>query len=100
MKLCTKRQQNGWHAVEAPNYKHQITNKSQWSKFQSRKKRFGHSKLKLTICDLEFHLLLGSGSCRVRGKRVGCFLAQFCATIKTCLQHPGIEAVEGGSETP
>jgi len=33
MKLCAKWQQKFGYVVEAPNYKHQITNKFQWSKF-------------------------------------------------------------------
>jgi hypothetical protein len=37
------------YAVEAPNYKHQITNKFQRSKFQTMGKRFGHLKLKFGI---------------------------------------------------
>ena len=42
-------------ALEAPNFKHQITNKFQWSKFQTEEIRFGHSKLKFGIY-LEFGL--------------------------------------------
>jgi hypothetical protein len=47
--LCAKWQQKFGYAVEAPNYKHQITNKFQWSKFQTEEKRFDHLKLKFGI---------------------------------------------------
>jgi hypothetical protein len=53
------------YAVEAPNYKHQITNKFQRSKFQTIGKRFGHLKLKFgiylgfVIWYLEFQSRLG-----------------------------------------
>jgi hypothetical protein len=37
-------QQKFGYDVEAPNYKHQITNKLQWSKFEPEEKRFGYLK--------------------------------------------------------
>jgi hypothetical protein len=37
------------YAVEAPNDKHQITNKFQWSKFQTEENCFGHLGLKFGI---------------------------------------------------
>jgi len=49
MKLCAKWQQKFGYAVEAPNYKRQITDKFQWSKFQTEEKRFGHLRLKFGI---------------------------------------------------
>jgi hypothetical protein len=49
MVVCAKWQREFGYAAEAPNYKHQITNKFQRSKFQTKKKRFGHLKLKLGI---------------------------------------------------
>jgi hypothetical protein len=49
MKLRPVWQQKFGYAVEAPNYKHQITNKFQWSKFQTEERRFGHLRLKFGI---------------------------------------------------
>jgi hypothetical protein len=47
--LCTKWQQDFGYSAEAPNNKHQMTNKFQWSKFQTGEKRFGYLNLKFGI---------------------------------------------------
>jgi len=49
MKSGAKWQHMSGYAVEAPNYKHQIPNKFQWSKFQTEENRFGHLRLKSGI---------------------------------------------------
>jgi hypothetical protein len=48
------------YAAEAPNYKHQITNKLQWSKFQLKEKAFWSFEIEIWnlfgIWDLSFEI--------------------------------------------
>jgi hypothetical protein len=68
MRVCAKEQSQGvLGAPKAPNYKHQITNKLQTSKFQLKEECLGHLKLKFRtylgfgICHLEFQPVFCSG---------------------------------------